>query len=240
MSTITDLLSQLDSDIKDRPPAKPKKFFKLRVILFIIGKRIIDIASSVFFLVILFPLFLVISILIKLGSPGPIFFTQNRVGKNSKPFKMYKFRSMYIGDNDKMLKENYPMLWEKYKKNDWKLPAAEDPRITPIGKFIRKFSIDEFPQFINVLIGEMSFVGPRAYREEELQENSIKYPEAKEYIKDIRSVKPGITGLWQVSGRNDLPFVQRAKLDSSYIRNRSMRQELWIILKTPFAMLSLW
>jgi len=117
---------------------------------------------------------------------------------------------------------------------------SEDPRITPIGKIIRASSIDEFPQLVNVLKGEMSLVGPRAYREEELQEYEKKYPNTKKYIDDIRSVKPGITGLWQTSGRNELNFEQRAKLDSKYIRNQSIRQELLIILKTPMSMISRW
>ena len=153
---------------------------------------------------------------------------------------MYKFRSMYTGDNDKRLRENYPELWKKYKEIGWKLPMSEDPRITPIGKIIRASSIDEFPQLVNVLKGEMSLVGPRAYREEELQEYEKKYPNTKKYIDDIRSVKPGITGLWQTSGRNELNFEQRAKLDSKYIRNQSIRQELLIILKTPMSMISRW
>lgn len=153
---------------------------------------------------------------------------------------MYKFRSMYIGDNDKRLRDNYPELWKKYKDAGWKLPMNEDPRITPVGKIIRTLTIDEFPQLINVLKGEMSLVGPRAYREEELQEYEAKYPHTIKYIRDIRSVKPGVTGKWQTSGRNELSFEQRAKLDSQYIRNRSMRQEIGIIFKTPFAMISRW
>jgi lipopolysaccharide/colanic/teichoic acid biosynthesis glycosyltransferase len=153
---------------------------------------------------------------------------------------MYKFRSMYFGDNDERLKKNYPELWRKYKESGWKLPMNEDPRITPIGKIIRSLTIDEFPQFINVLKGEMSLVGPRAYREEELQEYEAKYPHTKTYIEDIRSVKPGITGLWQTSGRNELSFEQRARLDSCYVRNMSFRQEILILLKTPTAMISRW
>ena len=147
---------------------------------------------------------------------------------------------MRVGDNDKFLKENYPELWKKYKANDWKLSAKEDPRITPIGRFIRATSIDEMPQFINVLKGEMSLVGPRAYRDEELKEYAKKYPNTRPYIADIRSVKPGITGPWQVSGRNELPFEKRSKMDSEYIKKRSLRQEIFIILKTPFAMFSNW
>ena len=158
---------------------------------------------------------------------------------------MYKFRSMYNGneyknDMDAFLREKHPELWKKYIDNDWKLPMDEDPRITPIGRFIRKTSIDEMPQFFNVLKGEMSLVGSRAYREEELQQYIKKYPQCKENIIIIRSAKPGITGLWQISGRNELSFEQRAALDAKYIKNRSLRQEILIILKTPFAMFSSW
>ncbi|HNZ84244.1 MAG TPA: sugar transferase [Candidatus Woesebacteria bacterium] len=207
---------------------------------FNVFKRILDIISSVFLMIIFSPIFLLTSILVKITSPGPIFFKQKRVTKGNKEFWMYKFRSMYTGDNDKRLRENYPELWKKYKDGGWKLPMSEDPRITPIGKIIRASSVDEFPQLVNVLKGEMSLVGPRAYREEELQEYEKKYPTTKKYIDDVRSVKPGITGLWQTSGRNELNFEQRAKLDSKYIRNQSIRQELLIILKTPMSMISRW
>ena len=207
---------------------------------FNVFKRILDIISSVFLMIIFSPIFLLTSILVKITSPGPIFFKRKRVTKGNKEFWMYKFRSMYTGDNDKRLRENYPELWKKYKDGGWKLPMSEDPRITPIGKIIRASSVDEFPQLVNVLKGEMSLVGPRAYREEELQEYEKKYLTTKKYIDDIRSVKPGITGLWQTSGRNELNFEQRAKLDSKYIRNQSIRQELLIILKTPMSMISRW
>jgi lipopolysaccharide/colanic/teichoic acid biosynthesis glycosyltransferase len=211
-----------------------------RIVLFNIFKRLLDIFGSLFLLLLFSPIFLVTIVLIKFTSQGPIFFSQLRVGQNSLPFKMFKFRSMYIGDNDKRLREEYPELWKKYKDAGWKLPMNEDPRITPIGKFIRRFTIDEFPQLVNVLRGEMSLVGPRAYREEELQEYEARYPQTAPHINDIRSVKPGITGLWQTSGRNELPFEERAKLDSYYVRHRSWRQEVIILLKTPLAMLSRW
>jgi len=217
-----------------------KILLKQRVLLFEIAKRSIDIFSSIILLTLFSPILIIISFCIKLSSPGPIIFRQKRVGQGNRQFQMYKFRSMYIGDNDKFLKEQYPELWEKYKKSDWKLPMNEDPRITPIGKFIRATSLDEMPQFINILKGEMSLVGPRAYREDELCEYENKYPKTKQSIDIIRSAKPGLTGLWQTSGRNDLSFEKRARLDANYIKNRSFRQELLIILKTPFSMLSRW
>lgn len=218
---------------------KDLPFYSLRVALFSPVKRLIDIFSALILLIIFSPIILIVSILIKFTSEGPVIFKQKRVGCQGE-FFMYKFRSMRVGDNDKFLKENYPELWEKYKANDWKLSASEDPRITPIGKFIRATSVDEFPQFINVLKGEMSLVGPRAYRDQELHEYAKKYPKTKKYIKIIRTAKPGITGLWQVSGRNDLPFEKRAKMDADYIENRSLRQEIGIIFKTPMAMFSRW
>ena len=219
---------------------KSVHFVKQRMFLFNVFKRTIDIVGSIFLLILFSPIMLITSILVKLSSPGPILFHQHRVGKNSKPFPMPKFRSMYVGDNDKRLRENYPDLWQKYKNAGWKLPMKEDPRITPIGKIIRSLTIDEFPQLTSVLKGNMSMVGPRAYREEELQEYQAKFPHTKKYIDDIRSVKPGITGLWQTSGRNELSFEKRAELDSHYIQNRSMRQEILILFKTPLAMLSRW
>ncbi len=207
--------------------------------VFFFTKRLIDIIGSIFLIILFSPILIITSILIKLGSPGPAFFKQKRVGHN-QIFFMYKFRSMYIGDNDKMLKEKHPDLWKKYKDADWKLPANEDPRITSIGRFIRATSIDEMPQFFNALKGEMSLVGPRAYREEELQEYEKRYPHCKKNIGIIRQTKPGITGLWQISGRNNLPFEKRAQLDASYAINRSIIQEIVVLLKTPKAMLSRW
>lgn len=224
------------------PTQKP--FYHLRVHVFTVVKRLIDITASVTALIVFSPLLLVISLIIKLTSEGPVLLQQRRVGNNGE-FIMFKFRSMYNGkkyknDMDAFLKDNYPELWKKYIDDGWKLPMDMDPRITPIGKFIRRTSIDEMAQFINVLKGEMSLVGPRAYRKEELEEYAKKYPKSRKNIEIIKSAKPGITGLWQTSGRNDMNFEQRARLDAEYIKNRSLRQELLIILKTPFAMISSW
>lgn len=212
----------------------------MKNILFSIFKRTIDIVGSLILLILFSPIMLVTMFLIKIGSTGPIFFKQKRVGKNNQEFWMYKFRSMYTGDNDKRLRENYPELWKKYKNEGWKLPMSEDPRITPIGKKIRSLTIDEFPQLINVLKSEMSLVGPRAYRDEELKEQELKYPKTKKYISIIRSAKPGITGVWQTSGRNDISFEQRAKMDAQYILKKSFIEEIMVILKTPMSMLSRW
>lgn len=212
--------------------------------LFFFCKRIIDIVSSIILLILFSPLLVVVAIIIKLTSEGPALLRQKRIGRGGE-FVMYKFRSMYNGnkyknDMDAFLKDNYPKLWEKYIKNDWKLPMNEDPRITPIGRLIRQTSIDEMPQFINVLKGDMSLVGPRAYRKEELEGYEAKYPRSKKHIAVIRSGKPGITGPWQTSGRNEMNFEQRAKLDADYLQSRSLMHEIVIILKTPFSMFSRW
>jgi lipopolysaccharide/colanic/teichoic acid biosynthesis glycosyltransferase len=234
----------------------PRPLSPIRAAIFNIVKRTIDIVSSIILLLVFSPILLVTAFFVyrtskngvvskypKMGHKdnlfNNIFFCQKRVGPKGE-FTMYKFHSMYIADNDRYLKEEYPTLWDKYKKNDWKLPMDEDPRITPVGKVIRTTSVDEMPQFFNVLKGDMSLVGPRAYREEELQEYERKYPKSRDNIRIIRSAKPGITGLWQISGRNQLDFEKRAELDANYIKNRSLRQEMMIILKTPKAMLSSW
>ncbi len=221
-----------------KPPVK-RIFYQQRTFLFPIIKRILDIFGSLLLFLIFSPLILITALCIKIYTRSDVFFKQKRVGQGSVPFLMYKFCTMYPGDNDARLKK-YPNLYEKYKNNGWKLSLDEDPRITPIGKVLRRLSIDELPQLINVFKDEMSLVGPRAYREEELQEYSRRYPHTQKYIDIIRTAKPGITGLWQTSGRNQLNFEDRAKLDAYYIVNRSLRQEIIILLKTPFAMFSIW
>lgn len=216
-----------------------KAFYQQRVWIFTYTKRAIDVLGSMALILMFMPVLMLTSLLIFIYSPGPIFFKQKRVGQKNLEFLIYKFRTMYTGDNDARLKK-YPNLYKKYIKNDWKLGLWEDPRTTPIGKIIRLFSLDEFPQVINILKGEMSLVGPRAYREEELQDYERRYPHTKKYIDIIRTAKPGLTGLWQTSGRNKLSFEERAHLDALYIVNRSLRQEIAIIIKTPFCMISSW
>lgn len=171
-------------------------------------KRIIDIVGGIVGLIAFSPLFLIVSLLIKSSSPGPILApTPMRVGKNGKLFYMFKFRSMYENAHELLHNDpKYKDLLEKYRRNSYKLSIDEDPRITGIGRFIRKTSIDEFPQFLNVVRGEMSLVGPRAYYPFELEEQQKKYPNSREFVKVILSAKPGITGVWQVSGRSDINF----------------------------------
>jgi len=190
-------------------------------------------------LIIIFsPLLILIPVLIKLDSPGPIFAdTPKRVGKGKKLFRLFKFRSM-IANAHQLLKTDpkFKKLYDQYKKNSYKL--KDDPRVTKVGHFLRRFSLDELPQVFNILKGEMSLVGPRAYYPDELEEQQKVYPETKKYVKKILEVKPGITGYWQVSGRSEVNFDKRVKMDTDYVKKRSILFDLKIIFKTPWVMMS--
>lgn len=195
-----------------------------RVYFFV--KRLIDILGSLFGLILLSPLFLVISYKIKNEEPeGPVFFSQERVGKKGKTFRMYKFRSMCIDAEEK-----FEQLLQHNEVEGAMFKMKDDPRITKIGKFIRKTSIDELPQLLNVLKGEMSLVGPRPPLIREVAEYT-------EYDRQRLLVKPGCTGLWQVSGRNDVGFNGMVYLDIKYISQVSLKQDLLIIIKTIYVML---
>lgn len=203
-----------------------------------ITKRLIDILFSSILLVIFSPLVLIISFAIKLDSKGPILAdTPERVGKGGKLFKMYKFRSM-IENAHSILRNNpkYSKLFYEYKRGSYKL--KDDPRITKVGHFLRKHSLDEVPQLINILKGEMSLVGPRAYYPDELREQQKQYPKTQNAVKVVLSIKPGLTGYWQVSGRSAINFDKRIEMDATYVRKRSIIYDLWIVLKTPRAMIS--
>lgn len=201
-------------------------------------KPILDILLSVILLIIFLPICLVIAVIIKLDSSGPIFAdTPQRVGKDGKLFKMYKFRSMIQKAHQLLRKDpNFKSLYEKYKRNSYKL--KEDPRVTILGKFLRKHSLDEIPQLINVLLGDMSIVGPRAYYPDELTNQQKKYPKTRKLVKKVLSVKPGITGYWQVSGRSEVNFDKRIAMDAVYIDNRSLWYDIKILLATPGAMIT--
>jgi lipopolysaccharide/colanic/teichoic acid biosynthesis glycosyltransferase len=197
-------------------------------------KRGMDLLGGLTGLIIFSPLLLAVAIAIKLNSRGPVMAdTPMRVGKNGKLFKMYKFRSMVVGAQD-MLQKN-PELLKEYKKNSYKL--HNDPRVTSVGKFIRKFSIDEFPQFFNIIRGEMSVVGPRAYYPFELEEQQKKYPKSRDFVKVILSSKPGLTGVWQVSGRSEINFDKRVEMDAQYVQRRSVLYDIYLIAKTIPAVL---
>ncbi len=207
-----------------------------------IYKRTSDIFFALLLAILFSPFLVFVPILIKLETPGPILYRQRRIGKNGKAFWIYKFRSMIDGA-DKYIKNN-KKLWKEFKEHDWKL--EKDPRVTKIGKIIRSLTIDEFPQLWNILKGEMSLIGPRVYREVELEEQVKIYPETKKDIEWMKTIKPGITGPWQVSGRNEIPFVKRIEMDAEYAQLRikspliAIARDIEIIFKTPMAMISKW
>ena len=187
-------------------------------------KYLFDISFALLILVALIPLFLIIILLIKLSSRGPIFFLQERIGKNNVPFKCIKFRTMYPEAKD--ILQNLLNKDEKIKKEfEETHKIKNDPRITSIGKLLRKTSLDELPQFINVLRNEMSIVGPRPIVKAEKK----KY--GKNFIK-LLSIKPGITGLWQVSGRNNLTYKKRVMLDINYVKNYNLFMDIRILIRT--------
>ena len=188
-------------------------------------KRIIDIIGALVGIMILIPMTVVLYIVnFIVGDRGPIFYSQNRIGKDGKIFKMYKFRSMVMGADEKLEKylEENEEARKEYKINK---KLKNDPRITKIGMFIRKTSIDEFPQFVNVLKGEMSLVGPRPYLPREFEDMGDAY----HYI---TAVKPGVTGLWQVRGRNDVTFAERLNFDIEYYHNHNLNYDVKILVKT--------
>jgi len=201
-------------------------------------KRTIDIAGSIVLAGVFTPIWVVTAIAIKMDSLGPILAdTPQRVGKDGKLFKLFKFRSMIVNAHEKLRRDpRLAKLYGEYKRNSYKL--KEDPRVTRVGRFIRKHSIDEIPQIINVLRGEMSLVGPRPYYPDELVEQQRKYPHTRELVKIVLSAKPGITGHWQVSGRSEVNFDKRIKMDADYVNKRSLWLDIMILLKSPWAMIS--
>ncbi len=206
--------------------------------MFELVKRFIDIVGSVVLVIVFSPILIATAVAIKLTSRGPVFAdTPKRVGKDGKPFYAFKFRSM-IANAHTLLRTDpkFRKLYEEYKKSSFKL--HEDPRVTSVGKFIRKHSIDEIPQLLNVIKGEMSIVGPRPYYQEELEEQLKKYPDKKPLLKEVLSVRPGITGFWQVSGRSAVNFDKRIEMDAYYARRRSIILDILILLKSPWAMIS--
>lgn len=191
-------------------------------------KRLIDIVASIVLLILLMPLFIIIMLLIYISSPGPVFYKQTRVGRWGSLFTMWKFRSMYC-DADARLKE---MMAQNEMTGGVIFKMKNDPRIIPIGRFIRKASIDELPQLWNVFKGDMSLVGPRPALPSEVDQYSLQDRQRLEVI-------PGITCIWQVSGRSDIPFPQQVQLDVQYIESQSLLLDLKLLLKTiPAVLLS--
>ncbi len=203
-----------------------------------IQKRLLDLLVASILMLLFLPIWIIVPFLIYLESGFPIIFTHTRVGKNGTPFRLYKFRSMRKDADEYLHSGQDPKLLAEFKKGDWKL--KNDPRITKLGKILRSLTIDEFPQFYNVLKGEMSMVGPRAYVLKELEEQTKKYPETQALVNEIMTVKPGITGPWQTSGRNEVPFIVRAKMDAEYANKKSIIEDIKILFHTPQAMISKW
>jgi exopolysaccharide biosynthesis polyprenyl glycosylphosphotransferase len=190
-----------------------------------LAKAILDRVVALVALVVLSPLLLVIAVMVRRESAGPALFRQQRIGKDGKPFTIYKFRSMAADAEDRLRRDG---LWETYVENGYKMPNGRDPRVTKLGAVLRRTSLDELPQFLNAANGTMSLVGPRPVVPDEL-----------ECYEDLRSVytslRPGITGYWQVNGRSDIGFPERADLDAYYFDNRSLRVDLRILFRTIVA-----
>jgi lipopolysaccharide/colanic/teichoic acid biosynthesis glycosyltransferase len=201
-------------------------------------KRLIDIIGSLVLCIVFFPIAVLVILAIKLDSPGPVLAdTPERVGKNGRFFKLFKFRSMIINAHELLRSDpKLKQLYSQYKKNSYKLFA--DPRVTRVGRLIRKHSLDEIPQLINVLRGEMSLVGPRPYYPDELAEQQRKYPHTKALVNIVLSAKPGVTGSWQVSGRSEVNFDKRIQIDAEYVAKKSIMHDLMILLKSPIVMIT--
>ena len=201
-------------------------------------KRGIDIIGALLLCIIFLPIAILTVIAIKSDSHGPVLAdTPERVGQFGKLFKLYKFRSMIINAHELLRKApRFKVLYEQYKRNSYKL--YEDPRVTKVGRFIRKHSLDEIPQLLNVLRGDMSLVGPRPYYSDELTDQQKKYPHTRELVNIVLSAKPGVTGEWQVSGRSEVNFDKRIKIDAEYVKQKSIINDLRILSKSPWVMIS--
>lgn len=190
---------------------------------YLFWKRFFDIVLSSIALVCFSPIFLVVFILSCFGeNKGPLFYKQVRIGWHGKPFKIYKFRSMVV--NADTILENDPELYAKYVANNYKLEPGEDPRITRLGRWLRKTSIDEIPQFLNILRGEMSIIGPRPVVKAELSEYGDR-------VDKFLSVKPGAMGLWQSSGRSNIPYPERCDVELEYVDKASLGFDMEIMFK---------
>lgn len=203
-----------------------KEKVEVKKVLYKVVKRLIDILGGLVGCVLLVPITVAVYIARKVlkENDGPMFYEQLRVGKNGKEFRFYKFRSMVVNADEKLeeyLEQNEEAReeYKKYKK------LKHDPRITKIGEFLRKTSIDEFPQFINVLKGDMSLVGPRPYLHREIQDMGDSY-------ETVISVKPGLTGYWQVNGRSDKDFKERTEMDVAYVHDRTLWLDIKLLMKT--------
>ena len=193
-------------------------------------KRAMDIVFTLLLSILFLPVFLLTALLVRLDLPGPILYTQERVGRNGRKMLIYKFRSMQV-NAEKILAQYLVKHPDSRREWDATQKLREDPRITRVGKWLRKFSMDELPQLYNVLKGDMSLVGPRPIVESEVR----RY---QDYINVYSAVRPGVTGMWQVSGRNRTTYQQRVLYDVYYVRNWSVWLDINILLRTVWVVIS--
>ena len=194
------------------------------------GKRALDVVLALGILLVAIPVFLVVAVVIKLTSDGPVFFRQQRVGRGGREFPMLKFRTMHTGSEERLRSD--PALQEIFLECGHKVPGHLDPRVTRAGRILRRLSLDELPQLLNVLSGHMSMVGPRPVERSQLVRDYSGYEAA--YL----ALRPGLTGLWQVSGRSTVQFPERAEMDRHYLRTCGPWEDAKIILRTPRALLT--
>lgn len=194
-----------------------------------VGKRLLDVTLSALGLLVLSPVLAAVALAIKRVDPGPVIFAHERLGLRGKRFQLLKFRSMKV--NAEGLLKADPELYQRYVANDFKLPDKDDPRVSPLGRFLRKSSLDELPQLLNVLRGDMSLVGPRPIVPDEIAHY-------EPYAELFLAVRPGVTGRWQVSGRSDVRYPERAFMDLDYIGNNSLAEDLSILVRTVPAVLA--
>ncbi|WP_076459653.1 sugar transferase [Limosilactobacillus caccae] len=200
-----------------------KGTIKQQSMMYLFWKRFFDILLSVIALICFSPVFLIIFVMNRFGdNKGPLFYKQERIGWHGKPFKIYKFRSMIV--NADTILENDPEMYAKYVANNYKLEPEEDPRITHLGRWLRKSSVDEIPQFINILAGDMSIIGPRPIVKAELAEYGNR-------VDKFLSVKPGAMGLWQSSGRSNIPYPERCDVELEYVDKASFTFDAAIMFK---------
>ncbi len=215
----------------DAPPAPlfpvPDAVFPSASTAYRRAKRTLDVSFSLVVLLVTLPVWLAVAVLVRTTSTGPVLFRQPRVGRNGRSFTVLKFRSMCDAAESRMKELG---LYDAYVATGYKLPVADDCRVTRVGRFLRKTSLDELPQLINVLRGDMSLVGPRPVVPAELDSYG-------DLAHCYLSVHPGITGLWQVSGRSHIRFPERAHLDHDYFHGRSLRMDLAILARTPLAVI---
>lgn len=196
--------------------------------LYLVIKRAFDIIISGVSLIVLLPVFLIFGLLIKLDSKGPVFYKHKRIGKNGEYIYLYKFRSMYIDSKERLeelLKD--PEIREEWESN---FKLENDPRITKVGNFLRKTSLDELPQLLNIFFGDMSLVGPRPVIDGEIE----KYGDLKSYF---LSVTPGLTGWWACNGRSNMTYDERKRLELYYVKHKSLKLDMKIIFKTFVAVI---